>query len=190
MPASPSLLAFHSTEARLCGFDAGCLSGDEPEPRSGAIAAALQSGSVLHGLGQLADGGFDSTLFLTAPDGNTQRLTLTGDALPGLKNAAAVTLLQDGVVVIAGGEGAGGISNAIFHVDVSKRQVAAQTVHLANARSQAGAVRLSRGNVVLVGGTGTSGPLDTVEVYSPGVSSVLIDGGGFTQVRTNLHSSA
>jgi hypothetical protein len=189
VPADPALLVFRSTEARLCGFDAGCLSGDEPEPRSGAIAAALPSGSVVHGLGRLADGGLDSTLFLTDPDGTTQRLALTGDPLPGLANAAAVAL-KDGILMIAGGEGASATSDAIFHVDVEHGQVTLQMNRLAHARSHVGVSLLSLGSVVLVGGTSTtSGPLDTVEVYTPGGRSQLIDGGGFTGVRTNMHSA-
>jgi hypothetical protein len=142
---------------------------------------------VVHGLGRLADGGLDVTLFLTDPDGTTQRLTLTGDPLPGLANAAAIAL-KDGILMIAGGEGAGSTSDAIFHVDVAKRQVTAQMFRLSHARSHAGVALLDRGDVVLIGGTSTSGPLDSVEVYSPGGRSQLLDGNAFPQVRTNMHS--
>jgi hypothetical protein len=187
VPADPGLLVFKSGEAKLCGFADGCLSGDAPAPRSLSIAAALPSGDAVHGLGRLADGGLDSTLFLTSPDGTTHALQLSGDPLPGLAGALAVTL-GDGTVVIAGGDlSDGGISGAIFHLDVAGHHVMQQSSALITARSRAGAVLLPSGEVLVVGGNGMSGPLDSLEVYTAGGGSQPLDGDAFTGVRKTMH---
>lgn len=190
-PAEPYLQLWRHDTAQFCAqtdpSTEGCLTGLMPAPRTGAIAVGMSDGSVVHGLGRLQDGAMDGTLYLTSRDGHTEALSLSGDALPPLADAAAV-VTPDGTVIILGGTTDAAPQGSIFHVDVSARTVVRHTTSLLTPRHSASAVILETGDVLVVGGVGAGGPLDSVELYTPGERARALDGGAFAQVRTRLRA--
>jgi hypothetical protein len=183
--AEPALLVYDSSKAQLCGPGPGCLTGMMPPGRRDAIAVALTDGTVLHGLGRLASGACDDALYLTAADGSTERLTLAGSpALPPLCGAAALAS-SDGAVLVFGGENGTAKLSEVWRIDVRARSVQQGTPML-QARSFPSAVALSGGEVLIAGGSGMAGALDSAELYIPGQPSQAIDGDLFTQVRKKM----
>lgn len=181
--ADPAVVFYKSRIPQACGAGAGCLTGDQPPPRRGAIAVSLTDGNVLHGLGRTAIG-VDGTLWLTQPDGRTEKLTLAGDALTPLVDASAVALSDGAVLVLGGDDGTNAVSS-VFRVDPKTRTVVRQPA-MKVARRKAAAVLLSNGQVFIGGGEGLGGPLATAEVFTPGQGSEEVDGGAFTQVRPQM----
>ncbi len=184
--ASPSLVVYRLGEPLACGLDEGCVQGSAiPPPRRFAVAVALSDGTVLHGLGLLANGQPDASLYLTRADGSTELLVLTGDAVPALYGAAAVAL-ADGTVLLFGGDTGASPVSSVYRVDIAARTSTLEVQRMAEPRRFAGAARLSTGQVLLVGGENSVGPSDTAELYKPGQPSRVVDGGAFSKARSVL----
>lgn len=184
-PVEPYLLRYRLDAAGPCaGPD--CLTGEQPLARAGAIAVSLDDGSVVHGLGKLANGTFDASLYRTNSDGTTERLGLSGEALPARAHVAA-SLGSDGRLYLFGGVGAT-TSNAVLAVDLTAMSVTALAQPMLAPRSRAAAVRLESGAFLVAGGSDDGGPLDSAELYTPGQGSALVDGGAFGQARKTMRA--
>ena len=184
--AAPSLVRYDLAGTQVCGPTEGCITGELPPPRRDGIAVALSDGSVLHGLGREASGSCSDAVFLTTPDGATTRLTLGGSPpLPGLCGAAAVAL-ADGAVLVLGGDTGTQPQTGVWRIDVVGRAALPQPIFLSQPRTLAGAAVLSGGEVLVVGGQGPSGGLDSAELYISGQASQAIDGDAFAFVRSKL----
>ncbi len=175
---------YRLSEGRLCSGADGCLSGVEPPTRSRGIAVATPDG-VVHGLGRLASGSLDRRLYLTTLSGETSELTLGGDALDVLEDAAAVVLPSGGVMIV-GGATDSGPSTGLGRVDVRARTFI-KLAPLKVGRRAPGVALLVTGEVLVVGGEDGTGPNTTVEVVDLTLGSKLVEGeGSFPQVRNRL----
>ena len=141
--------------------------------RFSATATLLQGGKVLVACGSTRHSGSnDSIAELYDPRGNGG----LGDFFntSGLASArfnATATLLQSGIVVLAGGEGVDGGSLARVELyDPSGNGGIGSTSDTANMispRSAATATLLSDGRVLMAGGSAGAGPLLNAELFDP-----------------------
>ncbi len=125
----------------------------------GAIAVPLGSGRVLHGLGQLADGGLSSKLFLTDAAGDSREVMRSGASLEARVDASAL-LLRDGTVLILGGRAESGPLPSVVRltVDEASAQATANAFPpLSIGRARAAVAQLSTGEVLIAGGLGANG---------------------------------
>ncbi len=100
-------------------------------------------------------------------------LGLTSNWIPAAsmtyaRNGQTATLLNDGTVLIAGGNDGNG--NALSSAELYDPTNGAWTLvpqSMVNARYDATATLLNDGTVLIVGGNGGHGPLNTAELYNP-----------------------
>jgi hypothetical protein len=138
-------------------------------------ATQLVSGKVLIAGGLDANGNPLSSAELYDP--TTGNFTLTSGSLQVARYAHTATLLSDGTVLIAGGTSASGeaLNIAEIYNPVSDSFTLTQTpapnksqTFMATGRTQAGAVMLAGGTVLIAGGVDSYGnPLNSAELYSP-----------------------
>lgn len=167
VPATPYMYLYLVKEARVCSAADGCLTGEAPAPRRDGFALALSDGTVLHGLGRLASGAPDSSIYLTKADGSTEKLLLGGTPIPALYGVAVVLRANDEVLLLGGHDGALP-QTTVFALKVSERTVTTLAA-LNQARAFAGASLLPNNEVLIVGGEGVGGPLASAEVYQGNV---------------------
>ena len=96
--------------------------------------------------------------------------TATGSMIEVRANLTAATLLPDGTVLVAGGDGSTGPLASAEVYDPSTGSWTA-TGSMTEARSQYTATLLPGGKVLVAGGNGSSGLLASAELYDPGSGS-------------------
>ncbi|HVA83655.1 MAG TPA: kelch repeat-containing protein [Candidatus Binataceae bacterium] len=150
------------------------------EDRYMAAATLLPTGNVLIAGGLTACTHFtESTQSVDLYDA-TNSTFLPASSLPTMntsRSSATATLLPNGKVLIAGGSSSScGPANAsptilasveLYYPTTNSFSPAALTPTMNNARSEATATLLPNGKTLIAGGLGVSGPLDSVELYSP-----------------------
>ncbi|HYD52385.1 MAG TPA: kelch repeat-containing protein, partial [Gemmatimonadaceae bacterium] len=131
--------------------------------RTGHVAALLGNGKLL-----LAGGAVGGTPTRSAElfDPATGTFTATGDLIIARVNASA-TVLQDGRILVVGGDDGDGNSLASAELYDPVRGLFAAAGSLAAGRTHHTATRLPSGHVLVVGGSAGSSVLATVEEYAP-----------------------
>jgi Galactose oxidase, central domain/Kelch motif len=145
--------------------------------RVGATATLLRDGEVL------IAGGYGSTEILSStelynPSTNKFAPAASTPVMNTAREQATATLLPDGKVLIAGGDGNGFPywldSTEIY--DPATRTFAAsnETAAMNTARSFATATLLRNGKVLIAGGTDNVGSLSSTELYDPHTNSFAV----------------
>ena len=154
-------------------------------PRTGYAVAAVPGHKILF-IGGSVNG--EPTASIEMFDADTNRLGPFGSMLTPRKNPGA-TVLYDGTVLITGGIDAFG--NYLATTEILD-PVAGQSTPgpaLATARASHQSLLLpNNGQVLLIGGSGSDGPLASTEVYAPW-SGVLSATAGMHNARSAMASS-
>lgn len=128
-------------------------------------ASLLQDGRVL------VFGGFDDSGYLTGAeiyDPSTHAFSPTGSLIRG-RGGAAVSALEDGRVLVAGGQGGGGAEGILTEAETYDPDTGefSATANLNISRTQPMVARLLDGSVLVAGGTSFSGIRNSAELYIP-----------------------
>ena len=143
------------------------LTGGLSVARAGHSATLLPSGVVLVAGGESsASGSVVVTQAVELYDTGYGGFVLAGSmALPRAHHTA--TLLPGGDVLMAGGEGPGGVPTASCERWVSNEWKWVPAPAMGSARSRHAATLLEDGRVLVSGGTGASGALSSTEIFDP-----------------------
>jgi hypothetical protein len=145
------------------------------EPRELATATLLPSGKVLIAGGFGPGPGGDlpivalSSVDLYDPASNSFAPTAALPTMNQARASATATLLNNGKVLIAGGVGtSNGILASVELYDPATNSFAPATATptMNNGRKEATATLLPSGKVLIAGGTGVFGPLNTTDLYT------------------------
>ncbi|WP_284982403.1 kelch repeat-containing protein [Arthrobacter sp. efr-133-TYG-118] len=135
------------------------------QPRAAHTATLLNDGRVLvaGGVGETSANGYESGAELYDPKANTW--ATTGDLIAG-RDGHTATLLNNGKVLIAGGDGLHGrIATAELYDPATGKW--STTGSMSTVRANHAAVLLANGKVLVTGGTGLHDRLATAELYDP-----------------------
>src|SRR5207302_838454 len=143
--------------------------GEMAAARAGAAATLLTDGRVLV-TGGVNGSGVLATAERYSPDGGTFLAT------PPMQFARAQhtsTLLRDGRVLIAGGVGGDDGAHIFDVVDIydAKSNTIAAGATMGTARTAHSATTLLDGNVLVAGGIGAQGALQSTEIYYPALNA-------------------
>jgi hypothetical protein len=157
--------------------------------RTGATATLLANGEIL-----IAGGSSDGTatnalntaeLYNPVTGAFTVAGSGSGNVMTAVRFGATATLLTNGQVLIAGGQSSSGaLSSAELYnsgTNPGTDTFTATTGSLGTARYDAAAMLLANGSVLIAGGTGASGTLNSAELYSAGT---FASAGTMTAART------
>ena len=139
--------------------------------RSEATATLLPNGKVLiaGGIGPGSSGPLTVTLNsvdLYDPASNSFAPAASTPMMNQARTGATATLLNDGLVLIAGGAGGNESIVDLYDPATNSFVPAASTPRMNYARIFATATLLSSGKVLIAGGTGVFGPLNTTDLYT------------------------
>jgi hypothetical protein len=154
--------------------------------RTGAVAVLLPTGEVLVAGGSsngTANGALSSAELF---DPTTGTFVSTSHNMTAARLGATATLLNNGDVLIAGGENSGGVLNSAELYDPTTDTFTA-TGNLHAARTGASATLLGSGKVLVAGGSSdgtTSGALDSAELFDPTENG---GAGNFTAISSTLN---
>ncbi len=157
---------------------------DLQTPRSGCLATTLEDGAVLLLGGTSTNFGIE-----LVEDGQTSILAAN---FPGDWRDGAAVLLSDGRTIAMGGrrEAGGALDTALA---ILGRSVDLQPVgNLLHARVRFTATRLGNSPtapVLVVGGTGASGPVGELELFSPGPDTFSAVAGTALQIPRSGHTA-
>jgi hypothetical protein len=115
---------------------------------------------------------------------NVSDWSVVGDLVAARSNQTA-TVLNDGRVLIAGGQTNGGASNVAEIFDPATNTTRATGGTMSVARANHAAVLLQDGRVLLVGGENSTGALASAEIYDP-KSDVFTPVGSMSSARRYL----
>jgi hypothetical protein len=155
--------------------------------RTGATATLLPNGDIL-----IAGGSSDGTpakalntaeLYNPVTSAFTVAGSESGSVMTAVRFGATATLLQNGQVLIAGGQNSGGALSSAELYNPATDTFTATTGTLTTARYDAAAMLLANGSVLIAGGTGASGTLNSAELYSAGAGT-FASTGTMTAART------
>jgi hypothetical protein len=156
--------------------------------RTGAVAVLLPNGKVLVAGGSID--GIASGALNTAElyDPSTGTFTNTSQNMTAGRFGATATLLDNGKVLIAGGENSTGVLDSAELYDPTTDTFTA-TGNMNSARTGAAAVLLGNGKVLVAGGSsdGTAaGALNSAELFDPAGNS---GAGAFTALTATLSAA-
>ncbi|WP_437320559.1 kelch repeat-containing protein [Sorangium sp. So ce385] len=133
--------------------------------RANHTATLLPDGRVLVAGGEGPDGALDSTEVFDPKAGQGGRWS-TGKPMRAARADHTATLLPDGGVLVAGGEGPDGALDSAEIYDPAADAWFALAPML-TARTAHTATLLPNGQVLVAGGEGPDGALDSAEIYDP-----------------------
>lgn len=157
------------------------------EARTGAATVTLDDGRVLV---------FGGT---TSPDGNNAAATNAvqvfsdgswsdlGAVMLDARSGHSATLLEDGRILLAGGENSSGPLASLEIYDPASASFSAAGT-LSGARASHGAARLPGGSVLMIGGSDGTNPLASSEIYDP-ESGSSVPGPSLSAPRSGLSAT-
>ncbi|PYX05983.1 MAG: hypothetical protein DMG88_19840, partial [Acidobacteria bacterium] len=143
-------------------------------PRSHQSCAVLQDGRVLVAGGTTSGGGITNSAEIYDPSADSWSPAglMPAGLMNDARSGATASVLQDGRVLIAGGQNSGGASNTLEIFDPNSGNFS-NAGTLSSPRQDHAAAVLSDGRVLIAGGSsdGTNA-LNTTDIYDPQAGSV------------------
>src|SRR5436309_10583160 len=143
-------------------------------PRSHQSCAVLQDGRVLVAGGTTSGGGITNSAEIYDPSADSWSPAglMPAGLMNDARSGATASVLQDGRVLIAGGQNSGGASNTLEIFDPNSGNFS-NAGTMSSPRQDHAAAVLSDGRVLIVGGSsdGTNA-LNTTDIYDPQAGSV------------------
>ena len=144
--------------------------GEISTPRDALAATLLSDGSVLIAGGDDSRGTEDSILASAEVFDLSSGTWSPAGSMSHPRQSHSATLLDDGTVLVAGGDAGGNPFQSAEIYDPSSGAWTS-TAEMADARERFIAVSLEDGRVLVAGGNGASGRLASAELYDPGTGA-------------------